>query len=148
MSRQCKSVSTNIVEKHLLVLLQSCFMPSRGSDTTWWGGGDAFCFYSALESSQQKNFTRVAQPWLAMAGLLNLIWNIWIWLLFWRLPCKVADGALESFSFFHHLSFSCPAHGSMGGAQRNEESYVTKSDTCKHKSSLDSDGKWLFVKSN
>ena len=61
--------------------------------------------------------------------------------LFWRLPCKVADGALESFSFFHHLSFSCPAHGSMGGAQRNEESYVTKSDTCKHKSSLDSDGK-------
>ena len=60
---------------------------------------------------------------------------------FWRLPCKVADGALESFSFFHHLSFSCPAHGSMGGAQRNEESYVTRSDTCKHKSSLDSDGK-------
>ena len=58
-SRQCKSVSTNIVEKHLLVLLQSCFMPSRGSDTTWWGGGDAFCFYSALESSQQ-NITRSA----------------------------------------------------------------------------------------
>ena len=64
-----------------------------------------------------------------------------IGLLFWRLPCKVADGALESFSYFHHLSFSCPAHGSMGGAQRNEESYVTRSDTCKHKSSLDSDGK-------
>ena len=69
-TRQCKSVSTNIVEKHLLVLLQSCFMPSRGSDTTWWGGGDAFCFYSALESSQQKHHQ--VSPVLPWQGS-------WIW---------------------------------------------------------------------